>query len=189
MRRQTKVNATTSQVDTMNRNNANDELVSLNSFDFDTTDETKLIKRKAHDSDNQLTVDEESEKKSTIPNVRKDLYKIFLLIFLYLLQGVPIGLTGSIPYILSSRKVSYTDQGTFSFALWPFSLKLLWAPIVDSVYFKRIGRRKSWLVPIQYLLGLFMILFANYVHELLDQEKDGSHSGIYPKKTIQNLPI
>ena len=59
-------------------------------------------------------------------NVRKDLHNIALLMFLYLLQGIPLGLSGSVPYVLSSRKVSYTDQGTFSFALWPFSLKLLW---------------------------------------------------------------
>lgn len=67
------------------------------------------------------------------------------------MKGIPIGLAGSLPYILSSRKVSYADQGTFSFALWPFSLKLLWAPIVDSVYFKKFGRRKSWLVNIFFL--------------------------------------
>lgn len=75
------------------------------------------------DGDDRL----ENEAKVEIKqNVRKDLHNIVLLMFLYLLQGIPLGLSGSVPYILSSRKVSYTDQGTFSFALWPFSLKLLW---------------------------------------------------------------
>lgn len=50
-------------------------------------------------------------------------------------------------------QVSYVQQAVFSFAYWPFSLKLLWAPIVDSVWSARIGRRKSWLVPTQYLIG------------------------------------
>jgi hypothetical protein len=112
-------------------------------------------------------------------NVRKDLHNIALLMFLYFLQGVPLGLTGSLPFILSSRKVSYADQGTFSFAFWPFSLKLLWAPIVDSVFFKRIGRRKSWLVPIQYLIGIFMLSFANYTQQLLDDHN--SHSDHHNK--------
>ena len=98
----------------------------------------------------------------------KDLKNILFLMFLYLLQGVPLGLTGSLPFIMSSRNVSYKDQGTFSFAFWPFSLKLLWAPIVDTFYLKRFGRRKSWLVPMQYLIGLFLILFSNYVHLLLE---------------------
>jgi PAT family acetyl-CoA transporter-like MFS transporter 1 len=97
--------------------------------------------------------------------------------FLYFLQGIPLGLTGSLPFILSSRKVSYADQGTFSFAFWPFSLKLLWAPIVDSVFFKSIGRRKSWLIPIQYLLGVFLIVFASFARELVEGNKAASHNG------------
>lgn len=93
-----------------------------------------------------------------------------------------MGLTGSLPFILSSRKVSYADQGTFSFAFWPFSMKLLWAPIVDSIFFKKIGRRKSWLVPIQYLIGIFMILFSDYTKHLL--EGNGSHSEIFKLTAI-----
>ena len=31
--------------------------------------------------------------------------KIFLLIFLYILQGVPLGLGASLPYLLQARKV------------------------------------------------------------------------------------
>ena len=51
---------------------------------------------------------------------------IGLLFFLYFLQGLPLGLTGAIPFLMSSSKISYSDQGTFSFAFWPFSIKLLW---------------------------------------------------------------
>lgn len=83
-----------------------------------------------------------------------------------MLQGVPLGLASSIPIILASRKASYSDQGTFSFAFYPFSVKLLWAPIVDSVYVKRFGRRKSWIMPVQLLIGIFMISFASYVQKL-----------------------
>ncbi|CAF0971281.1 unnamed protein product [Brachionus calyciflorus] len=114
-------------------------------------------------------------------NLKKDYKNIALLMFLYFLQGIPLGLTGSLPFILTSRKVSYADQGTFSFAFWPFSLKLLWAPIVDSIYFKKFGRRKSWLIPIQYILGAFMIIFSGYIKDLLN-EKPGdfqSHHDIY----------
>ena len=34
-----------------------------------------------------------------------------------------------------------------------FVSKVLWAPLVDSVFWAKFGRRKSWLVPVQYLLG------------------------------------
>ena len=37
------------------------------------------------------------------PRYKKDFYNICFLMFLYLLQGVPIGLLYSLPFILSSR--------------------------------------------------------------------------------------
>ncbi|XP_069069402.1 acetyl-coenzyme A transporter 1 [Pleurodeles waltl] len=98
---------------------------------------------------------------------RGELGNILLLLFLYVLQGIPLGLAGSIPLILQTKNVSYTDQAFFSFVFWPFSLKLLWAPLVDAVYIKRFGRRKSWLVPTQYLLGLFMMYLSTRMDALL----------------------
>jgi MFS transporter, PAT family, solute carrier family 33 (acetyl-CoA transportor), member 1 len=82
---------------------------------------------------------------------------MLLLLILYTLQGIPMGLSGSIPLLLNERGASYSALGVFSVVSVPFSLKLLWAPIVDSVYVKSIGRRKTWLVPIQLLAGLIMI--------------------------------
>jgi hypothetical protein len=53
-----------------------------------------------------------------------------------------------------------------------FSLKLLWAPIVDSLYCRWIGRRKSWMVPCQYLIGAFLLIMSFYVPEILGKEDD-----------------
>ncbi|KAM6122231.1 acetyl-coenzyme A transporter 1 [Pterocles gutturalis] len=98
---------------------------------------------------------------------RAELGSILLLLVLYVLQGIPLGLAGSVPLILQSKSASYTDQAFFSFVFWPFSLKLLWAPLVDAVYLRGFGRRKSWLVPTQYVLGLFMIYMSTQVDLLL----------------------
>lgn len=57
-------------------------------------------------------------------SIRKDVFNIMLLMLLYTLQGIPLGLTAALPFILSSRKVGYTDQAIFSLASWPFSLKV-----------------------------------------------------------------
>lgn len=47
------------------------------------------------------------------------------------LAGIPLGLSnGSIPFLLR-EKASYTAIGLFSLASYPYSLKLLWSPIVD----------------------------------------------------------
>jgi PAT family acetyl-CoA transporter-like MFS transporter 1 len=74
--------------------------------------------------------------------VRQDRISIAVLLVLYALQGIPLGLCASIPLIMKERGVSYEGLSLFSLVTLPFSLKLLWAPLVDSCYFKSIGRRK-----------------------------------------------
>ncbi|KAI6234927.1 hypothetical protein M3Y99_00744000 [Aphelenchoides fujianensis] len=102
-----------------------------------------------------------------------DFGSIALLLFLYLLQGVPLGLISAMPLILQSKEISFSQQAIFSFAHWPFSLKLLWAPIVDSVYIRRVGRRKSWMVPCQYLIGVFLLVVSYFIPQILGS-KDGN---------------
>ena len=119
------------------------------------------------------TVDSNSSSSSMIPLIpkrsdwRTDKINICLLLFLYLLQGVPLGMAASIPLIIQVYGASWSQQATFSFAFWPFSLKLLWAPIVDAVYLKRFGRRKTWLVSTQYLIGLVMIVLSYHINDIL----------------------
>ena len=45
---------------------------------------------------------------------------------------------------LSARKQPYDDQANFTISKLPFALKIFWAPIVDALYFRRLGRRKTW---------------------------------------------
>ncbi|KAK3885811.1 hypothetical protein Pcinc_010005 [Petrolisthes cinctipes] len=103
--------------------------------------------------------------------VAEDRGNIALLLLLYVLQGIPLGLAGSIPMILQNRHISYKEQATFSLSFWPFSIKLLWAPLVDSVYLESMGRRKSWLIPAQYLIGGFMLLLSMHINALLGEEE------------------
>lgn len=43
-------------------------------------------------------------------DLRGDEKNIAILFFLYLLQGIPLGLCGSIPMLLQNRGVSYRQQ-------------------------------------------------------------------------------
>lgn len=113
-----------------------------------------------------------------------DRYSIALLLFLYVLQGIPLGLAGAIPLILQSRKISYSEQAMFSLVYWPFSLKLIWAPIVDAVYSSRIGRRKSWMVPTQYMIGFFMLYLSTRVSYLLGDEDPSVEPSVLILTTI-----
>ncbi|ORZ36113.1 MFS general substrate transporter [Catenaria anguillulae PL171] len=87
-----------------------------------------------------------------------------------MLQGVPVGLAfGTLPFLLK-QKLSYTDMAVFSLAGYPYSLKLLWSPIVDSVFFKSIGRRKSWIIPIQLFTGLTFYWLSRNVDAMFAAE-------------------
>lgn len=87
-----------------------------------------------------------------------------------------MGLCGSIPLILKERGVTYEGLSLFSLVSLPFSLKLLWAPFVDSCYVKSIGRRKTWLVPVQLLTGLVMIIGAPSVGSWLGGDVTETHT-------------
>lgn len=93
-------------------------------------------------------------------------------------QGIPLGLAAAIPFILQSdaHTASYRLQAIFSWVLWPFSLKLAWAPLVDALYIRRLGRRKSWLLPIQYALGIDLFVLAGRVDHWLGRA-EGQHWG------------
>jgi PAT family acetyl-CoA transporter-like MFS transporter 1 len=59
--------------------------------------------------------------------------------------------------IMKENGASYQALSVFSLVSMPFSLKLLWAPLVDSIYISRLGRRKTWLIPVQLLCGFLML--------------------------------
>jgi len=105
-------------------------------------------------------------KKMTVP-----LLIIFLLLTLYILQGVIIGFISVIPFYLDSGGAKWRGQGTFNFVFYPFSLKLAWAPIIDAIYITRFGRRKSWLIPIQYIIGITLLILSFYLTQLIEELK------------------
>ncbi|KAJ2894232.1 putative membrane protein [Zalerion maritima] len=92
-----------------------------------------------------------------------------LLVLLYFLQGIPMGLaTGSVPFLLKDH-MSYGEIGIFSLASYPYSLKLFWSPIVDACWSPKLGRRKSWILPIQLLSGLGMLWLGSMVEDMMAQ--------------------
>ncbi|CAM9235621.1 unnamed protein product [Choristocarpus tenellus] len=106
--------------------------------------------------------------------ISKDLSSIVLLLVLYTLQGIPMGLSGSIPFLLQD-KVTYSHQALFSLVSLPFSLKLVWAPLVDSVYYSPFGRRKSWLVPVQLICGIMMLAARGAMDDWVGEDGGEPH--------------
>jgi MFS transporter, PAT family, solute carrier family 33 (acetyl-CoA transportor), member 1 len=102
----------------------------------------------------------------------QDRKNFLLLVLLYFLQGIPMGLAmGSVPFLLKPY-LSYGQIGVFSLASYPYSLKLLWSPIVDAVWSRRFGRRKSWITPVQLFSGLSMLYLSRQVESMLKTAGD-----------------
>jgi PAT family acetyl-CoA transporter-like MFS transporter 1 len=88
-----------------------------------------------------------------------------------LIQGIPIGFFAvTIPTILISNGLTYTDLAILSFSTYPFSLKILTAPFQDAYFFKNFGKRKSYIVPIQYALGLLFIYTSYHIDFYIEQK-------------------
>ena len=69
--------------------------------------------------------------------------------------------------ILKERGATFSQLGTYSLQSLPFSMKLLWAPLVDCLYIRRFGRRKTWLIPAQLLIGGIMMWSSTVLDSLL----------------------
>lgn len=131
------------------------------------------------ENDGLLPVTQQDLEKSLTPRSTKNssLAKIdrpafIILVILYLLQGVPVGLAfGSVPFMLKT-KLSYSQVGVFSLAAYPYSMKLLWSPIVDAIYSPKLGRRRSWIIPIQTLSGITLIYLGYVINDLIEHPQD-----------------
>jgi hypothetical protein len=82
---------------------------------------------------------------------------VLIVLMLGFSSGLPLGLSGST--LLVWMRESGVDLGTIGlFALvgTPYTLKFLWAPVVDAlhvpVFTRAFGRRRGWLVFSQLLL-------------------------------------
>jgi len=111
--------------------------------------------------------------KSETPSLKgKELWNAVLLVVLYMIQGVPLGLSmGSMPFLLQN-KMSYTKIGIFTLAGYPYSFKLLWSPIVDTIYNRKVGQRKSWILPLQLMSSYLMIMHSGWVERMLYEQED-----------------
>jgi PAT family acetyl-CoA transporter-like MFS transporter 1 len=110
---------------------------------------------------------------------QQDKRNFLLLCLLYFLQGIPMGLaSGSVPFLLKDY-LSYGQIGIFSLAMYPYSLKLLWSPIVDAIWTPRLGRRKSWITPIQTVSGLSMIYLGSHINKMMVAAGENDGGGVW----------
>src|SRR5918911_679429 len=91
--------------------------------------------------------------------------RVLIVLFLGFASGLPLALSGST--LLVWMRESGVDLGTIGlFALvgTPYTLKFLWAPLVDAldvpVLSPLLGRRRGWLIFAQLLLIATIVFLA-----------------------------
>ena len=99
------------------------------------------------------------DNKNTSSNRRP--YFLFLIAQLYIIQGIPVGLAfDAYPILLRDAGVSLAIIAIIPLAGIPWVVKFLWAPLVENYWLDKIGYRKSWLLPMQFLLAILIAVIA-----------------------------
>ena len=82
--------------------------------------------------------------------------KMLLMIgCLYLVQGLPVGLAfQAYPVLLRDGGASLDLISLVPLASLPWVFKFFWAAMVENRWAARLGRRRSWILPMQTLLAL-----------------------------------
>ena len=91
--------------------------------------------------------------------------RILIILFLGFSSGLPLLLTlSTLSYWLATIGVDKTTIGLFALVGLPYTLKFVWAPVIDRVPIpllsQLLGRRRSWVVATQALLMAAIVLLG-----------------------------
>ena len=83
-----------------------------------------------------------------------------MLIILYSIQGLIVSFIFQTLITILKKELTYSEIATLQLCSYPFSLKLLWSPLVDNYYIISIGKRKSWIIPAQIIIGVLLFILS-----------------------------
>ena len=88
--------------------------------------------------------------------------RVIAVLLLGFSSGLPLALTGAtLQAWMTDSGVDLTLIGIFALVGLPYSIKFVWAPLVDRVRLpllaRRLGHRRAWLLAIQALLALAVV--------------------------------
>ena len=81
-----------------------------------------------------------------------------LLGCIFMVAGMIQGYQQSIVLILQENGATYKEQSYFNLVFIPFTCKVVFGPLIDLVYIKRLGKCKTWIV--FSALSIFILLIA-----------------------------
>jgi PAT family beta-lactamase induction signal transducer AmpG len=92
--------------------------------------------------------------------------RVLIVLFLGFSSGLPLALSGSTLLVwMTEAKVNLGTIGLFALVGTPYTVKFLWAPLIDALdvplLSRRLGRRRGWLLLSQFLL-IAAIVFLGF---------------------------
>src|SRR5262245_26373431 len=89
--------------------------------------------------------------------------RVLVVLFRGFASGLPLALSGSTLLIwMKEANVDIRTIGLFALVGTPYTIKFLWAPLVDALHVpaltQRFGRRRGWLLLSQLVLMLAIVL-------------------------------
>jgi len=87
-------------------------------------------------------------------------HRIITFCALYFAQGIPWGFMAvTLPaFLVTEYGVGESEIGYLKgVILWPWSLKLIWAPIMDTFTFRPMGRRRPWILAAELLMSVTLL--------------------------------
>src|SRR5690606_1626871 len=92
--------------------------------------------------------------------------RVLIILLLGFSSGLPLALSGATLAIwMTDRGVDLGTIGLFSLVGLPYTIKFLWAPVVDAlrvpVLSRLFGRRRGWLVFTQLVLAAAIVFLGS----------------------------
>lgn len=85
--------------------------------------------------------------------------RVLLLCMLYVAQGLPWGfMVTALVSFLTQHGMGSTDAGWLTgIVLLPWTFKLVWGPVIDTVTIRSMGRRRPWIIGAQFLMAVTLL--------------------------------
>jgi len=88
--------------------------------------------------------------------------RLIAVLFLGFASGLPLALVGTtLQAWFTTAQVDLVTIGALSLVGIPYTLKFLWAPLMDQYGLSRLGKRRSWILLTQLGLVIALMLLAN----------------------------
>ena len=86
-------------------------------------------------------------------------HRLLMLCAMYVAQGIPWGfMTIALISYLADRGLGDGEAGKLTaIVLVPWTFKLIWGPLIDSVTIRSMGRRRPWILGAEFLMALSLL--------------------------------